>query len=290
MSPNINYRSIAQMNDTIRSYLPKLPWIPEVICGIHKSGMLAASLFSAHLNVPVLPFRSLHANTKWVYAGARSSIPPDQQHTYMMEARKILVVEDAATTGNTIRAEQRSLNLDLLPKHKLFYVVVYGAKPEFGEVHDVIEVVKQKRLFEWNWNNHTILKHSAVAMEGLLCHPPEPGLSTPEYVEYVKNAKPFILPKKGVGVIVSGRSENFRRDTVQWLKRHGVKFGKLVMPASDVGAPQNTQTFKKLQYIKLTELSMFVEPDHDTAMMIHGTTNRPVFSVSKGRLLQDWNE
>lgn len=289
MSPSINYRTIAQMNDVIRAYLPKLPWIPEVICGIHKSGMLAASLFSAHLNVPVLPFRALQANTTWVYAGARSFIPSEEQHTYLAASRKILVVEDAATTGDTIRAEQRSLDLEQLPSHKLFYVVVYGTKPKFGEVHDVIEVVEQKRLFEWNWNNHTILKLSAVAMEGLLCHPPEPGLSTPEYVDYVKNAKPFILPRKGVGVIVSGRSEKFRQDTVQWLKRHGVKFGNLVMPTANIGEPQNALTFKKLQYSKLTDMAMFVEPDHEAAMLIHGFTNRPVLSVSTGQLLQ-WSE
>lgn len=287
----INYRDISQMNETIRGHLPKLPWIPEVILGIHKSGMLAAGLFSAHLNVPVLPYRSLW-ESKWVYAGVRSFIPLEEQEEYLLEPRRILVVEDAATTGGTIRAEQLKLKAHLseLPKHKLFYVVVYGTKPKIGSVHQVIDVVEQPRLFEWNWNNHTLLKLSAVAMEGLLCHPPEPGLSTPEYVEYIKKAKPFILPKKGVGVIVSGRNEGFRRETAQWLKRNGVKFGNLIMPAAGVGAPQNTPVFKKLQYAKLTELSMFVEPDLDTAKMIHAFTNRPVFSVSTGELLQDWSE
>lgn len=287
MSSVINYRTIADLNETIRGFLPELPWVPEVIAGIHKSGMLAASLFSAHLNVPVLLYRSLW-ETKWVYAGVRSSISPEEQEEYLAKRRRILVVEDAATTGITIRAEQEKMepHLDVLPKHKLFYVTVYGAKEKLGGVHRVIEVVQRPRLFEWNWNNHGILKRSAVAMEGLLCHPPGCGLSTPEYVKYVSDARPFILPKKDIGLIVSGRHDRFRKETISWLKRYGIKFGRLVMPATEVGEPLNVGVFKHLQFTKFDKLAMFVEPDLDTGALIHAKTGRPVLVPSHGMLLQ----
>ena len=55
----INYRSIKDLNDTIKGSLSRVPKDICLIVGIPRSGLLAANLLALHLNLPLADIERL---------------------------------------------------------------------------------------------------------------------------------------------------------------------------------------------------------------------------------------
>ena len=57
----MNYRSVADLNRSIVSWLPSLPGDIELIVGVPRSGLLAANLLALHRNLPLTDIDGLLA-------------------------------------------------------------------------------------------------------------------------------------------------------------------------------------------------------------------------------------
>lgn len=293
----INYRSIQNLNETIIRNLRRIPPGIEVIAGVHRSGQLAANIIGAHLNLPVISYRNLR-ETPWIYAGYRSFVVPEDQEDYLSTPRKVLVVEDAVTSGQTLLSEKVKYDYckDDLPKHDLTYLAVYPAGKDIDGIDISLEVVPGPRMFEWNWLNHGYMIRGCVSIDGLLCHAPseaqmDEAQGGNQYKAFIDTAQPLHVPKRGLLYIVTSRMLKWKTPTKLWLKRHKITYGQIhMMPvaSTDSRHKYGAAKYKAEMYQHLkgdTELFFEANPEH--AATIFETTKRPVYCTSTKELLQD---
>lgn len=278
----MNSRTIDDMNEAIKANLHKVPWHPHVVAGVHKSGMLAASIWASHLNVPVVPLRQLW-EAPWVYAGLRAGIK--DQDTFLMKATRVLVLEDAAGTGKTSAKEFAKLP----KKFKYFKVCVFGTKPGVPGFDLVCDVCSGPRIFEWNWRDNKLLESSILDIDGVLCpDPPTPEERTGPYIKHIQTARPLYVPKRKVLVLATSRLEKYRKHTEQWLAKNKIEYGTLYMAQFDTPAERrkfgNFRT-KANVYANRKDARLFVESHDKQAAWIQRETGRPVFSVESRRLV-----
>lgn len=283
----MNHRSIDDMNLVIRGSLQKLPWKPDVIAGVHKSGMLAAAMFGAHLNVPVVPLRQLW-EADWIYSGIRGLISEKQQDAFLAVPRKVLIAEDAAGTGKTIGKQLQILKKHQRADHKYFSVVVFGTKPKVGNFHLVLDVCPGPRIFEWNWVDHFLLASSIMDIDGVFCpDPPTPEEKTGPYIEHISTARPLYVPQRKILALATSRLEKYRPQTTQWLKDNEIRYGQLHMAQFDTPADRRKYgnfRVKASVYKMMPEARLFVESHDKQAGWIAKETKRPVFSVESRSL------
>jgi hypothetical protein len=276
------------MNVAIRNGMHKLPWQPHVIAGVHKSGMLAASMFSAHLNVPVVPLRQLWEQD-WIYAGLRSRIKDKDQHAFLAKPRRVLIVEDAASTGITIGRQLDILKAKQRAPHKYFSVCVFGGKPKVGNYHLVLDHCPGPRIFEWNWRDNVLLEESILDIDGVVCpDPPTPEERTGPYIAHLKSAKPLYVPIKPVMAFATSRLEKYRAITEEWLAKNKIRYGRLYM--AQFATPTERRQFgnfrvKARVFAERKDARMFVESHDKQARWIAKEVKRPVFAVESRTLL-----
>jgi uncharacterized HAD superfamily protein len=292
----INYRTIADLNQLIHENVYKLPPGIEVVAGVHRSGLLAANILAAHLNLPVISFRNLW-ETSWIYAGYRSYLDETDQNTYLDAPRKVLVVEDATNSGATLHREQTKYqrNFQGRKPHDLTYLTIYPAEKDIQGIDMHFEVLPGPRMFEWNWLNHHLMGRSCVDIDGVLCHDPDEHhdydehVSGKQYRKFIETAKPLFIPKRKIARIVTSRLTKWRQLTEEWLTKHGVEYGSLsMMPCKD---PEERKEyghakFKAECYTESPECPVFFESDPEQAQEIFDRTGRPVFCVATKKLLQ----
>lgn len=284
----MNYRTIVQLNQAIRGSLQQLPWAPEVVAGVHKSGMMAATQFSLYFNVPAIPLCQLWMGADWVYAGKRTYL--EDQHDYLLKPRRILVVEDSVGSGATAQREFKKLrdrHLAPVVPHEFFFLAVYGVKKNVPAFDLIIEVCPGPRMFEWNWLNNSRLGRAILDIDGVLCKdPPFIEDQTPHtYQKYLANAVPLFIPKIPVMALATSRLEKFRPETEDWLARTGVKYSQLHMAqfktAPDRRRHGNYKT-KAEVYARMKKARLFIESNNKQAKLIHQATKKLVFCVESG--------
>jgi uncharacterized HAD superfamily protein len=272
------------MNQLIRGSLQKLPWAPEVVAGVHKSGMLAAVQFASYFNVPVVPLRQLW-EADWVYAGKRTRL--EDQDSFLATGRRVLIVEDSVASGGTFSRELKKLNAGCKVKHEFFKVAVYGTRPEAAGFNLVLAVCPGPRMFEWNWMNNARLGRAVLDIDGVLCKDPPfiEDQKPAKYQRYLQNAVPLFVPKIPVMALATARLERFRPETEAWLAQTGVQYGNLFMAGFRTAAERRkvgNWTTKMAVYSKLPKARLFIESNDKQARRIHQATKRLVICVESG--------
>ena len=291
----INYRTINDLNNAVHQGIPKLPWKPDVVVGVHRSGMLAATLFSGHLNVPVISVKAFCRGCD-VYAGYRSYIPPAEQEVFLAVPRKVLVAEDACNEGNTLRQEIERIehNGHLTDRHEIHYVSVYVSDPDVLDVPEnfqYFERVEAPRLFEWNWMNHSILAYAGIEIEGVLCRRPDTHEDDDgvQYLTYMMGVQPQFTPKRKVARIVTRRLEKHRNATADWLLMNGIEFDHLDMMPTETKHDREEwgeARFKHDIYFNRSGLKLFVEDRALIAREMSQLSDLPIFCVETRELIQ----
>jgi hypothetical protein len=98
--------------------------------------------------------------------------------------------------------------------------------------------LKWPHILEWNVFNSVLSPSVAMDFDGILCRDCPAGSDDdgPRYLEFIRHAQPLYMPRRSpVPLIVTAMIERYRNETEEWLKRHGVRWHKLVMhPASSL--------------------------------------------------------
>lgn len=283
----MNYRSVADMNSAILSGLSRIPLDVDVVVGIPRSGMLAASLVALHRNLPLTDLNSL-LQGRVLQSGTtgRLAVATD----LLSRPSKVLIVDDSLYHGHAMRAAKTSIQRSAL-RHEFLFGVVYVVPRGRNDVDFYCEQVEVPRVFEWNLMGHEILARACFDMDGVLCRDPTAGENDdgPAYQRFCYEAEPLWLPRRKIGWIVTSRLEKYRGITMEWLSRYHVEFGELVMldlPDKESRVNSSCHGTFKGEFYRSVGADLFIESSLKQATEIARISEKNVLCVETGEMLQ----
>jgi len=283
----MNYRSVADLDDQIISWLGKFPSDLEVIVGVPRSGMLVANLLSLHLNLPLTDVEGL-LQGRMIQAGAR--LKEADMSTLLSSKRKILVVDDSVLDGNQLKIVREKIENSGID-HDILYAAPYIVAGKEHLVDFFIEILPTPRCFEWNLMHHKLfLENTCMDIDGVLCYDPGEADNDdgPKYECFVRDAAPLYLPSHPVANLVTCRLEKYRAATEEWLAHHGVRYQRLfMMDYPDMAARRaagSYASFKADIYLK-TRAWLFIESSMQQASQIAELTGYNVFCMETREMI-----
>lgn len=217
----MNLRSVADMDRAIANNLWKLDRSKfDVVVGIPRSGMIAASIVATYLQMPLATLEGYLAGI----VHGRGGKP-------VAASERILLMDDTSNKGG---AMARAVGMLRGKAKSITRCAVFGPYQveNPAEIIDVwLEDCRGPRGFAWNMWKHSRLPRWGFDMDGVLCRDPTKAENDdgPEYLRFMRDAEPLFLPTRPIGHIITGRLEKYRSETEDWLGRHGVEFLQLHM-------------------------------------------------------------
>lgn len=279
----MNYRSIADLSNTIRKNIHEIPRDVDLIVGVPRSGMLAANILALNLNLRFCDINSFVNDVALIQGRTRQSRHPLLE--YPSQAKHALIVDDSIYSGMSLDFVKSKIEEKSLVK-KVTYCAIYAAPLSAKLVDIYLELVKLPRLFEWNLMHRPFLSECCVDIDGVLCVDPtdEQNDDGPAYIEFIESAQPLAIPSYPVGHLVTSRLEKYRSETERWLAEHGIEYQKLhMLDLPDAKTRRQLgchASFKAGIYRKLRDTSLFIESEPVQAIQIANSSGKPALSFS----------
>lgn len=276
----MEFVTYSELNNEIIHYLPNLPQNIDIVVGVPRSGLMVATLIALYLNKPVVDIDSFCQ--KEISSVGETKTPSKMVNDFS-QVKLALIVEDSINDGTSIRLAKEKIQ-KALPDMNCQYFAAYIRIDKQNEVDYYLRIIDAPRLFEWNYL-HGRLKTTCFDIDGVLCVDPTEAENDDgeKYQEFLKNAKPKLIPSGKVGMIVTCRLEKYRSLTDEWLKKHGIEYCELIMMPYHSAAERkehgNYAEFKAEVYKKHKEILMFVESSKSQAEKINCLSKKPVFCV-----------
>ena len=281
----LNFKTIADLDSCIVKNLHKIPRDIDLVVGIPRSGMLAATIIALHLNLPLLDMDS-YLNQVQFHTGNTKKCENWIKTT--QEAKKVLVVDDSISSGKAMNEAKMLTKRIASVKH--FFLAVYALELTSLMVDIFFEIVSQPRMFEWNFMHHWALEYACVDIDGVLCEDPTffQNDDGKRYREFIENAAPKFIPTKKVAYIVSARLEKYRKETEEWLHKNKIEYGKLILLDEPDAASRrknvNHGSYKG-EIFKNTDCSLFIESSYEQAVEICRTSGKQCYCTGKACLI-----
>lgn len=275
----MHYRSITDLNGDVVNWITRLPRDLDLIVGIPRSGLLVANLLAVHLNLPLTDLDGL-LEGRVIAGGGRLNRPAELPSA---EPLKVLVVDDIVWTGAQIRKAKERIADANLP-HDVQYGVVYVQPYSASLVDHYHEKLPGNRLFEWALLHNQYLHDACMDIDGILCRDTRPGEDDdgPNYRRFLSTVEPAYIPSWPVGWLVTSRLEKYRDLTEEWLDRHDIPYGELIMldlpTARERERSKASPKFKAMTY-RLTGAKIFFESSLPEAVTIAELSGRPVYAM-----------
>jgi hypoxanthine phosphoribosyltransferase len=287
----MRYITVNDLSNTIRENLWKIPRDIDFVIGIPRSGMIAASLISSYLNVPLIDINGFVSGVE-PYGGMRLLYFNADHKT---NTNKVLVVDDTVFQGNAMNATREMLKG--FPQYQFIFSCVYLEK-NADAVDIYLEDVRRDAnwmhgicIYEWNIFQHKsdVTRNILYDIDGVFCLDPPDERNEERYLNYIANATPLFIPRAPIGGIVTYRLNKNREITEKWLKEQGIKYDKLFMfnaNSWDERAAINPSPgkYKAECYGDFPQYKLFIESDEDQALQIASITHKPVLCVKTNRL------
>lgn len=283
----MNYRSTADLHRAVTTRLAEPARNSDLIVGIPRSGLLAASMLALHVNRPLADLDGYLAGREIASGLSRSSSVKrggGEQH------RRVLVVDDSVYQG-TEMARAKQLIAQIGIDDEVAFAAVFVAPGGERHVDFWCEICRQPRAFEWNLFHSSILKSSCMDIDGVLCDDPAEGIDDDgdSYRQFVANAAPKLIPTVPVANLVTCRLEKYRDLTEQWLHKHGVEYDALHMMQYDSAAERRAKSDHakfKADVFQKTSSEFFIESSVKQSEEIAGITGKAVFCVDVNGLIE----
>jgi orotate phosphoribosyltransferase len=283
----MRYRSVAELDADVVDWLPRLPRDLELIVGIPRSGLLAATLLALHLNLPMTDVEGL-IEGRVLQAGSRYT---GDVAGLLAEPRKVLVVDDSILLGRQLERVKARIRAASLP-HTISYAALYPAPGGEQSVDFFFETVKMPRCFEWNLMHHPwVLSKTCMDIDGVLCRDPSSAENDdgPEYQRFLNAADRRYLPTAPVRWLVTARLEKYRRATEEWLTANRVEYGELLMmdyPDMAARRAANAYASFKAEIYRRTGALLFVESSPTLAGEIARLSGKCVFCLETRTMIE----
>jgi hypothetical protein len=266
-----DFRTVAELARVISHNLWRLPSGIGLVTGIPESGRLPAALVGLQIRRPVRDLDAL----------LDAAAPPPGP---------VLLVDDVARTGTTMRMARDRLaarhpGLDV---HRL----AVFCRPEAEAAVDLAFAgAAPAALFEWSLFRSPVVERALFDLDGILCGdcPAADDDDGPRYRRFLQTAAPQIVPRGTLGGIVTARLEQYRPETEDWLARHGIAYGRLVM-LDKISDAERRRTrpqgrFKAAAFAADAQAALFVESESWQAREIaRGAGGKAVFDY-QGRAM-----
>jgi hypoxanthine phosphoribosyltransferase len=265
-----NFKTIPDLSQDIINNLHKIPHDIDLVIGIPRSGLLAGLMIANYLNVSCIELNAFVDGTTPMCG--RYKVKFKKEST-----KKVLVVDDVIGTGTSFRLAREQL----APfGYKFIYLAVYSHKNKFDHVDIFLEECSNPRAFQWNLFHHPKYK-TCWDMDGVICVDPtrDEMNDVRLYEKFLANAKPMIIPTMPIYCIISGRSEQYRKQTERWLKKYNIMYAHLILRDS----PQDHAIYKAKNF-KAVRGDIFIESNERQAKKIADITEKIVFCVENQQL------
>ena len=279
----MNFISHAQLLTDVRSWSQQLPDDLVAVAGVPRSGLLPALHLALHRNIHLATLEELRSGATPWRTGLRRGVAAKSDG-------RVLVLDDSVSSGGTLAAVRR----DLRKRSDCLFAAVYRAalEPPAG-VDRTFREISHPRCFEWNLFHCDQISLACLDMDGVLCEDwtgreDDQGRNHAAYLRHINGAKPLHLPTYPVLAIVTSRLEAYRAQTTDWLARHGVRYGELIMSPHDTAAARQWAADhaprKAAAYTAFPQARLFVESDLQQARTIAGMTGRPALCSTNMQL------
>lgn len=286
----MKYITISDLSYTIRKNIWKIPRDIDFIIGIPRSGMIAASIISSYLNVPLIDIDSFINGIK-PYGGLRLNYF-NKNH---IPTNRALVIDDTVFNGKSMKEAKNKLSRNKNIDFK--YLCVYLEGTGINNVDIYLEDVRRYTkdfpnvLYEWNILQHgeSLMGKFLFDMDGVFCVDPPDERSEKEYMNYIENATPLFIPRTKIGGIVTYRLIKNQGITQKWLEKYGIIYNKLIMfPANTWSERHNSnitpEEYKSKYYKEHSEYILFIESSDYQAKIISDISHKPVYCVETNRM------
>jgi len=284
----MQFRSIADLAKTIRAQAHRIPAEVDLVVGVPRSGMLAASIVALAMNRNLLDLNSCLSNARITHGRTREV--PGGQPDDARAASWLLLVDDSVRTGRSMRDAKEAILRTGFVGH-VTTLAVYAAPTARRAVDICLETVSMPRAFEWNVMHRIELADCCVDLDGVLCVDPadDENDDGPRYARFLQNARPLIIPSYPIGHIVTSRLQKYRLETEEWLRDHGVVFGQLHMldfPSAEIRRRLRPHArFKASVYMSQRATHLFIESEPNQAAEIAQISGKPVLCYGTQQLL-----
>lgn len=283
----MTYTTYEDLSDCIRRNLWKIPADVDLIVGVPRSGMIPALMLAELLNKRCADLDAF-IEGRVMSCGGRETLMRRGTEG------KVLVIDDTVYGGTAMRQVRERL-APLEGKYDITYATVYAegrnAKQKVDlYLHDIYRPGEKNWLYEWNVLHHYPRKteSSMWDVDGLLCKDPPDDRNQEVYELYLPDAVPMIIPTTRIGALVTYRLERYRAVTEQWLRRHGIEYGQLIMfdaPTREVrNGTRSPAKHKARIYGAAAWAKIFYESEQHQAERIHQLTGKPVFCYENGQM------
>lgn len=295
----MKYVTINDLSCTIRKNIWKIPRDIDFIIGVPRSGMIAASIISNYLNVPLIDVKSFNEGLE-PWGGLRL----DYFNKKHIKTNKILVIDDTVSSGNAMKKVKNELESGRGKNFQITYACVYMEGWAEDAVDIYLDDLRQYTngfteyvIYEWNIFQHhsDTMKTFLFDIDGVLCINPPDERNEKEYIEYIKNATPLFIPKTDIGGIITYRLIKNKDITKKWLSDNKITYGELTMfNANSWEERKNTgissELYKADFYKKNDKYKLFIESDDHQARVISEMAKKPVYCVETNKLYQTEND
>lgn len=268
-----NFVTVGELVIWTNEWVKSFPRSFDLIVGIPRSGLLVASIIALKLGKPLITPDLFLKNHYW----ENEFINKNKKGKY----KNILLVDDSITSGATMKkylkllSSRRSL--------KVAKAALIATKQTKGLVDFYYKIVPQPRIFEWNLL-HAKKGKLISDLDGVICENCPPGIDPDEkkYLQWIKNAKPFLVPIFEIDVILSNRLEKYRAETQKWLAKHSVRYKKLILWNIQSKEERNGKHAKrKIEILLKIKPDIFWESSYEEAKKIWQVTKIPTLCINQ---------
>jgi uncharacterized HAD superfamily protein/hypoxanthine phosphoribosyltransferase len=278
MKQSLNFISFSDLTAWTNEWIKSFPRSYDLIVGIPRSGLLVANIIALKLAKPLATPDLFLEEQFWL----SKSIKREKM------IKSILLVDDSINSGKTMNQAaqvilQRFNNIDLT-------TAVLIATNKTDQMVDLYyKVVRKPRVFEWNLLHAKKGKGKiACDMDGVLCENCPPGVSKNKelYIQWLIDARPYLIPAFTIDAIVTSRMEKYRLETESWLSKHNVRYKELIM--WDLQSKQDRKGQRdrhKIEVLAIIRPDIFWESSFRQATQIWRTTHIPTICIDKMKLI-----
>lgn len=277
----MNFVTYSDLNNDIVHYLSVLPRDVDIVVGIPRSGLLVANLIALYINKPVVDIDTFCRGEIPSVGDTKSRVGVIDDFS---KIRTALIVEDCVGQGRSIaKAKEKLQKLPYDITYTFFAPYIANGKQELVDYY--IKIMNGSWIFEWNYIHALLIKNACFDIDGVLCADPTKAEDDDgeKYKNFLVNAKPLLIPTQKVGLIVTCRLEKYRGLTEEWLKKHHIEYGELIMmPYENIEERSkhgDYAEFKAKVYKNHKDTSLFIESSVKQAVEINRITGKPVFCI-----------
>lgn len=273
-----NFRSVADLAVDTAAWSRTLPADVDLVVGLPRSGMLAASLLALHMDLPLVDIEG-YAQGRVFNGGMRVR----SRHGGV--AQKAIVVDDSVRSGRAAREAR-----EMVAAAGLSDVTVFGAVYVTTDVTCVdhwLERVPVPRVFEWNVLHHDRVTDWCMDADGVLFPESVRDSDRDQRTYPPLSGEPLVVPGHTIGSLFTSRPEQFRPEVEAWLADHDIRYRSLIMLPRDSSRSSATALARhKAKAYRRTDAHLFLEGDPRQAALVACFSGRSVYCTSSRQMVQ----